>query len=130
MITIDGWNKSAYIGSVFIINEKRKPSKISVLYNFSTRAKVVFQAILPLWCVIFLRKFKNRIRTIFKQCCVCFDWGMHTQCEIFFFRVPKFFLFVKNDQKVKNKYVFTSQFDRDRGSKSDLTNTFMSKWLP
>ena len=32
--------------------------------------------------------------------------------------------------KSKNKYVFTAKFDRDRGSKSDLTNTFMSKWLP
>ena len=47
--------------------------------------------------------------------------------RIFFFRMPKFFLFVKNDLKVEKNYVLTSKFDRGRGSKSDVTDTFMSE---
>ena len=61
------------------------------------------------------------------MCCACFGLGMHTQSEECCPKYAKIFLVGQKRPKSKNKYVFTAKFDRDRGSKSDLTNTFMSK---
>ena len=52
---------------------------------------------------------------------------MHTQSEKFGLKDAKIFLAGQKLMKSTNKYVLAAKFDRGRGSKSDVTDTFMSE---
>ena len=58
---------------------------------------------------------------------MCFERGIHIQFEKFCLKDGNFFFVGQKLIKSTNKYVFTATFERGKGSKSDVKETFSSE---